>query len=84
MMILVTGASGNVGKGMIERLKAARHELVLHDLGLLPEGEPFTGLPFVQCGAAPRHRRGGDESVLLGLRAGALGPADQCLRAHPA
>jgi NAD(P)-dependent dehydrogenase (short-subunit alcohol dehydrogenase family) len=48
MKILVTGASGNVGKGMTERLKAAGHELVLHDLGLLPEGEPFAGLPFVQ------------------------------------
>jgi NAD-dependent epimerase/dehydratase family protein len=48
MKILVTGASGNVGKGMTERLKAAGHELVLHDLAPLPEGEPFTGLPFVQ------------------------------------
>jgi nucleoside-diphosphate-sugar epimerase len=48
MKILITGASGNVGKGMTARLKAAGHELVLHDLELLPEGEPFAGLPFVQ------------------------------------
>lgn len=48
MKILITGASGNVGKGMTARLKAAGHELVLHDLELLPEAEPFAGLPFVQ------------------------------------
>src|SRR5437763_14854342 len=48
MKILITGASGNVGKGMTARLRAAGHELVLHDLEPLPEGELFAGLPFVQ------------------------------------
>jgi nucleoside-diphosphate-sugar epimerase len=48
MKILITGASGNVGTGLIERLKAAGHELVLHDLNRLPEGEPYDGLPFAQ------------------------------------
>jgi len=48
MRVLITGASGNVGRGMTARLCAAGHELVLHDLEPLPEGEPFAGLPFVQ------------------------------------
>jgi hypothetical protein len=33
---------------MTARLRAAGHDLVLHDLEPLPEGEPFAGLPFVQ------------------------------------
>jgi hypothetical protein len=48
MRILVTGATGNVGKGMVARLRAAGHDLVLHDLEVLPDTEPFSGLPFVQ------------------------------------
>lgn len=42
MKILITGASGNVGKGMTELLRA-KHELVLYDLGPMK-----TDLPFVQ------------------------------------
>ncbi len=49
MRILITGASGNVGKGMTERLRAAGHSLVLSDLNPLPDAEPFAGLSFVQC-----------------------------------
>jgi hypothetical protein len=48
MKILVTGASGNVGKGMVARLRAAGHDLVVHDVESLPDSEPFAGLPFVQ------------------------------------
>ncbi len=48
MQILITGASGNVGKGMVARLRAAGHDLVLSDLNRLPDSEPFEGLPFVQ------------------------------------
>jgi nucleoside-diphosphate-sugar epimerase len=48
MKILVTGASGNLGKGMVARLRTAGHELVLHDLEALPDTAPFTGLPVVQ------------------------------------
>ena len=48
MRILITGATGNVGKGMAARLKAAGHDLVLHDLVRAPETEPFAGLPFIQ------------------------------------
>ncbi|MBV9867703.1 MAG: NAD(P)-dependent oxidoreductase [Abitibacteriaceae bacterium] len=49
MKILITGASSNVGRGMIPRLKAAGHDLVLSDIIKLPDAEPFAGLPFVQC-----------------------------------
>ncbi len=49
MRIILTGAGGNIGKGIVPRLLAAGHELVLSDLNPLPEGEPFAGLPFVQC-----------------------------------
>ncbi len=49
MRILITGAGGNIGKGMVPRLKAAGHDLVLSDLNKLPAAEPFVGLPFVQC-----------------------------------
>lgn len=44
-----TAATGNVGRGMIPRLRAAGHELVLSDLNRAPDAEPFAGLPFVQC-----------------------------------
>lgn len=49
MRILITGAGGNVGRGIVPRLRAAGHELVLSDLVRLPDAAPFEGLPFVQC-----------------------------------
>jgi hypothetical protein len=49
MRILITGAGSNIGKGMISRLTEAGHDLVLSDLNKLPDSEPFTGMPFVQC-----------------------------------
>lgn len=49
MRILITGAGSNIGKGMIERLHAAGHDLVLSDLNRLPDAPPFAGLPFVPC-----------------------------------
>lgn len=49
MQILITGASSNVGRGIIPRLCAAGHELVLSDITRLPDADPFIGLPFVQC-----------------------------------
>lgn len=63
MRILVTGASGNVGKGIIARLRAAGHDLVLYDVTPLPGGEPFAGLPFVQ----------GDAQAGIGLDRAAQG-----------
>lgn len=51
MRVLITGAGGNIGKGIVPRLQAAGHELVLSDVNKLPDGEPFAGLPFVQCDA---------------------------------
>lgn len=48
MRILITGAGGNVGKGITARLRAAGHELVLADLNRLPDAEPYRGLTFVQ------------------------------------
>ncbi len=48
MKILVTGAGGNVGKGMTARLKDV-HELILSDVQPLPDDEAFHGLPFVAC-----------------------------------
>ena len=49
MRILITGAGSNIGKGMIQRLTDAGHDLVLSDLNKLPDTAPFIGLPFVQC-----------------------------------
>lgn len=63
MRILLTGASGNVGKGMVTRLRADGHDLVLYDIGRLPDGEPFAGLPFVQ----------GDAQAGIGLDRAAQG-----------
>ncbi len=48
MKILITGASSNVSRGIIPRLKQAGHELRLHDIVRLPDKEPFTGLHAVQ------------------------------------
>ncbi len=42
MRILVTGATGNIGKGIVPLLHEDGHTLVLSDLGLLPESlKPF-------------------------------------------
>ncbi|GAA5028578.1 NAD-dependent epimerase/dehydratase family protein [Actinopolymorpha pittospori] len=49
MRILVTGASSNIGKGIVARLRAAGHSLVLSDLDPLPDEPQFAGLEFVQC-----------------------------------
>ncbi|WP_020578586.1 NAD-dependent epimerase/dehydratase family protein [Actinopolymorpha alba] len=49
MRILVTGAGGNIGKGIVPRLHAAGHSLVLSDVNRLPDEPPFADLPFVQC-----------------------------------
>lgn len=45
----MTGAGGNMGKGLIPRLRDAGHELILSDVNRPPEAEPFAGLPFFQC-----------------------------------
>jgi NAD(P)-dependent dehydrogenase (short-subunit alcohol dehydrogenase family) len=49
MRILITGAGGNVARGVIPRLRAAGHELVLTDLNRPPGTPLFDGLAFVQC-----------------------------------
>ena len=48
MRILLTGAAGVIGKGLIPRLRDLGHDLVLYDVARLPEAAPFAGLPFVQ------------------------------------
>src|SRR5262245_25143018 len=48
MRILLTGATGNVGRGIIPHLRTARHDLILYDVVTLPDTEPFAGLPFIQ------------------------------------
>ncbi len=48
MRILVTGASGNVATGIIARLRASGHDLVLSDLNPRPAGDVFAGLEFHQ------------------------------------
>lgn len=45
MKVLITGALGNVGKGMTARLRAAGQVLVLHDLEKLPDAERFVDFP---------------------------------------
>lgn len=49
MRILITGANSNVGRGIIPRLAAHGHQLVLSDLNRVPEAEPFSGHEFVPC-----------------------------------
>jgi nucleoside-diphosphate-sugar epimerase len=49
MRILITGAAGNVARGVIPRLRAAGHELVLTDVSRLRDTRTFDGLEFVQC-----------------------------------
>jgi nucleoside-diphosphate-sugar epimerase len=48
MKILLTGATGNVGRGMTQRLREAGHELVLYDVNRLPDEELFRDLEFIQ------------------------------------
>ncbi len=48
MRILITGAGGNLAKGIIGRLRRAGHELVLTDVNQLPDVETFAGLEFHQ------------------------------------
>ena len=48
MRILITGASGNIGQGLVERFREAGHDLVLNDVNRLPDHPVFAGLPFVQ------------------------------------
>lgn len=63
MKILLTGANSNVGRGMIPRLAAQGHALVLSDIDKLPEKEPFTGHEFVQA----------DVQIGMGLERAAAG-----------
>ncbi|GAB3425317.1 NAD-dependent epimerase/dehydratase family protein [Flindersiella endophytica] len=49
MRILITGATGNLGKGLVALLRAAGHDLVLSDLGTAPDEPPFDGLPYHQA-----------------------------------
>lgn len=48
MRVLITGAGGNIGRGVIPRLIARGHEVVLSDLNRLPDAEPYAGHPFHQ------------------------------------
>lgn len=45
MRILITGAGGNIGRGIVPKLLERGHELVLSDLNRV---EGFEGLPFFQ------------------------------------
>lgn len=63
MRVLITGASSTVSRGLIPLLKAAGHDIVLHDLVRLPENDLFHGLPFVQ----------GDIQAGVGLERAAMG-----------
>lgn len=47
--ILLTGAGGNVGRGIAPRLRAAGHTLVLSDLNPLSDDGAAAGERFVQC-----------------------------------
>jgi hypothetical protein len=44
--VLITGAAGNIGKGVIPKLLAKGYELVLSDLNPLPPALHALGLPF--------------------------------------
>ncbi len=48
MRILITGASGNIGKGLVTRFQAMGRELVLTDVNRLPDNFCLAGIPFVQ------------------------------------
>ena len=49
MRILLTGAGGNVGRGIAPRLRAAGHTLVRSDIDLVPDADASPDEPFVQC-----------------------------------
>ena len=48
MRVLVTGASGNIGRGVVPRLVREGHDVVLSDLLPLPDSLAGLGLPFHQ------------------------------------
>lgn len=48
MRILLTGAGGNIGSGITGLLRAAGHDVVLSDIGPLPDLEQFAGCEFHQ------------------------------------
>ncbi len=48
MRVLLTGAGGNIGRGVIPKLLAQGHEVVLSDLNRLPDAPPYAGLPAFQ------------------------------------
>ena len=51
MRILLTGAGGNVGRGIAPRLRAAGHTLVRSDIDLVPDADAPPDERFVQCDA---------------------------------
>jgi len=49
MRVLVTGATGNIGKGIVPKLLTLGYDLVLSDIAA-PTGNPdFEDLPYFQC-----------------------------------
>ncbi|RYG42115.1 NAD(P)-dependent oxidoreductase [bacterium] len=48
LKILVTGAGGNIGRGVVPKLLALGHDVVLSDLNRLPDDEATRDLPFHQ------------------------------------
>jgi nucleoside-diphosphate-sugar epimerase len=49
MRILLTGAGGNVGRGIAPRLRAAGHTLVRSDIDRVPDIDDHPDETFVQC-----------------------------------
>lgn len=49
MRILLTGAGGNVGRGIAPRLRATGHTLVRSDIDLVPDADEHPDELFVQC-----------------------------------
>jgi hypothetical protein len=48
MRILLTGAGGNIGRGLVPLLTTSGHDLVLSDLNVLPDDPAYAGIPFHQ------------------------------------
>ncbi len=48
MRILLTGATSNISRAILPRLRSAGHELILHDIVPIPALEIFKGLQSVQ------------------------------------
>lgn len=63
MKIFITGASGNVGKGITPLLQAKGHQVVLHDLVRFDTAQGWGGAPLIQ----------GDAQVGDGLERGCRG-----------